>query len=226
VNAQKLLSAKGCAIRQKGAGAIRPFVKMHVLILGVDHEIQRRHAWRSDAMKNAYRELLISLIKRHGVQFIGEEALPEWETVGRRLAEELKLPYEWKSIDMPEKARREAGIHEEQSSRKEVPCNGTIQTHFDENGSLYLDLRDGCHKLYPRLPSDTVKEDYFFQQTIDNSGKAKSTLLLCGNLHVEELARRFRNAGHTVTTDAVYNYDWYHPEPDCDLSGVFGDEDI
>jgi hypothetical protein len=35
---------------------------MNVLVLGMDHEIQRADAWRSDEMKTAYRNLLTALV--------------------------------------------------------------------------------------------------------------------------------------------------------------------
>lgn len=205
---------------------------MHAMILGADHEIQKAEAWRSREMKAAYRGLLTRLIERHGVEFICEEASLECETVGAQLSKEMKLRFEWKNIDMPKDVRIETGIDEEQMNRSEPDREeGIVESHFAEDGSLYLDMRDGkTHKFYRRVPSDSVKEDYFFQQAIRGAGDAQSVLLVCGNLHFEEMAKRFRAAKHTVTTDALFKpeHDWYLPDPedielsDCDLGDILG----
>lgn len=205
---------------------------MHAVILGVDHEIQKAKAWRSLEMKAAYRELLTRLIERHAVEFVCEEACSEFETVGQQLSKELKLRFEWKNIDMPKDVRIKAGIDEEQMGRGEPDREeGVIESHFTEDGSLYLDMKDGkTHKFYRRVPSDAVKEDYFFQQAIKGAGHARSVLLVCGNLHFEEMAEKFRAAKHAVTTDALFKpeHGWYRPDPedieltDYDLGGILG----
>ena len=105
---------------------------MNILILGIDHEIQKVDTWRSDEMKSAYRNLLTSLIERHATQGICEEADEVYQTVGHQLAEQLSLPFGWTNVDMPEHARRDADIFEEQMNRVPVRRAGTIQTHFEE----------------------------------------------------------------------------------------------
>jgi hypothetical protein len=42
-------------------------------------------------------------------------------------------------------------------------------------------------------------------------GASRSSMVLCGNFHIEELASRFRAHQDNVTTDAVYSYGWYNP---------------
>lgn len=79
---------------------------MNVLILGVDHEIQKVDAWRSEEMKTAYRDLLREIVGHYEVQFIGEEVGPDDETVGAQLTAALNLPFPWRNIDMPETARK------------------------------------------------------------------------------------------------------------------------
>src|SRR5260370_684114 len=132
-------------------------------------------------------------------------ASPAGETVGQRLTVEMKLPRPWRNIDMPEQARRDAGIYEEQMGRVAVRQPGTIQTHFDAGG-FYLDLRNGSHDFWPRAPSDAVREDYMFARALEAAGEATSILVLCGGLHIRALAERFRAHHDNVTTDAVYNY--------------------
>jgi hypothetical protein len=183
---------------------------MNVLVLGVDHEIQRVDAWRSDEMKIAYRNLLTALVAKHGVQFICEEADPDYETVAAQLTLSLNLPFPWKSIDMPEEARSAAGIYEEQKKRVEVTLPGTVNTHNAADG-FYLDLKNGRHRFSARVASDAVREDYMVERAVEYAGEARSLMVLCGNFHVEELARRFRAHCDNVTTDALYKYDWYDP---------------
>jgi hypothetical protein len=183
---------------------------MNVLVLGIDHEIQMMDAWRSGPMKAAYRGLLTSKIQQMGIQFIGEEAHRACQTVGQSLAVELALPRPWENIDMPERARRDAGIYEEQMARVPVQQPGTVQTHFDPGG-FYLDLRNGSHLFCPRVASDAVREDYMFARTVEGAAEVGNIMVLCGNFHIEELANRFEARHDNVTIDAVYNYAWYDP---------------
>lgn len=181
---------------------------MNIQIFGMDHEIQKVNAWRSDEMKVAYREVLTTLINDSGVQAVCEEADSVYETVGHQLTEQLTLPFGWTNIDMSEQARKDAGIFEEQMNRVPVQRIGTFSTHF-ENGAFFLDLKNGTHLFCPCVPSDTVREEYMCQRIIEVSGKANSVLVLCGNFHTEGLAARLGQLGNTVHTDAVHNYDWY-----------------
>jgi hypothetical protein len=183
---------------------------MNVLVVGIDHEIQMMDAWRPAAMRAAYRELLTVKIQQNGIQFIGEEAPPGGQTVGEHLTVELGLLRPWRNIDMPEQTRRDAGIHEEQMNRVPVQQVGQVKTHH-ELGGFYLDLKNGSHRFFPRVPSDAVREAYMFNRALEGKGEANSIMVLCGNLHAEEVARRFRENQDHVTTDAVYNYDWYDP---------------
>ena len=183
---------------------------MNVLVFGIDHEIQMVDAWRSAAMKAAYRALLTSKIQQNGIQFIGEEAPPAGQTVAHSLTAELALPRPWRNIDVPEQARRDAGIYDEQTERVSVRQPGIVQTHFAPGG-FYLDLKNGSHEFCPRVPSDDVKEGYMIARALEGAGEAGNIMILCGNLHVEGLAERFGIHGDNVTTDAVYNYGWYDP---------------
>lgn len=183
---------------------------MDVLILGIDHEIQKVNAWRSDELKTAYRNLLAGLVGQHGVQFIGEETGPVAQTVGAQLTTQLGLPFPWRNIDMPEAARKAAGIFEEQRDRVPVPRLGTVQTHLASDG-FYLDLQNGSHSYTPRVPSDAVREDFMFARALEGATGADRILILVGNLHVEELAKRFTAHGDKPMTDAIYRYDWYNP---------------
>jgi hypothetical protein len=183
---------------------------MRVFILGIDHEIQKVDAWRSEEMKTAYRNLLAALVHAHGIQYICEEASPDAQTIGAELTTALQLPSEWKRIDMPSEARTAAGIAEEQMDRVPIPVEGAIKTHSSSEG-FYLDLKNGWHQFCPRVPSDTVREDFMFGRALEGARGATSIMVLCGNFHVEALATRFKAHGDDVQTDAVYKYDWYDP---------------
>lgn len=90
---------------------------MNVLVLGIDHEIQKVDAGRPDETKNNYRGLLTRLIEEHRVEFIGEEAHPDLETVGKQLSDALRLPFQWTNINMPEAVRKAQGLYEEHIRR-------------------------------------------------------------------------------------------------------------
>lgn len=181
---------------------------MNIQILGIDHEIQKVDAWRSEEMKTAYRELVTTLIEARAVQAICEEADGVDETVGHQLAIQFGLPFGWTNVDMPEQARRDAGIFKEQMNRVPIQRPGTVATRF-ENGAFYLDLKNGTHLFVPRVPSDAVREEYMCQRVIAVAREANNVLVLCGNFHIDGLAMRLGLLGNTIQTDALYNYAWY-----------------
>jgi len=111
---------------------------------------------------------------------------------------------------MQEQIRKDMGIYEEQMNRVPVQQAGKVETHY-EPGGFYLDLKNGSHLFCPRVPSDAIREQYMFERAVEGSGEASSILVLCGNFHVQELARRFSARQDSVTVDAVYNYGWYDP---------------
>ena len=78
------------------------------------------------------------------MQFIGEEANPDYEYVGKQITQSRGLAREWRNIDMPKQVREEAGINKEQSNRKPEPRLGAIQSHLEDDG-YYEDRRDGWH---------------------------------------------------------------------------------
>ncbi len=183
---------------------------MNAFVLGVDHELQRLDAWRNDAMKHEYRNLLNQLVEQRGVQFIGEEASPAVECVGRQIAVIRNLPREWRNIEMPPEMRQELGIDHEQNNRLVEDRLGGIQSYLGDDG-YYENRRNGWHRFYARVPSDDIREDYMTQRALEGAGNAESVLLLCGSMHVGELRKRFVGAGHNVAVDFLHNYGWYSP---------------
>lgn len=124
---------------------------MEVLVLGVDHELQRVDAWRSDEMKHEYRNILNQLVEQRGAHFIGEEANPAVEYVGRQIAVSRNLPRGWRNIDMLSEVRQELGIDHEQNNRLVEDRLGAIQSYLGDDG-YYEDRGNGWHRFYARVP--------------------------------------------------------------------------
>jgi hypothetical protein len=187
---------------------VKSLPRMNVFILGADHELQRVDAWRSDDMKREYRDLLTRIVDVHGVQFICEEASPIYTYVGEEITASRGLTRPWRNIDMPQAIREQRRIAEEQNHRLVEPRLGTIKSHVGDDG-YYEGRRNGRYRVYQRVPSDAVREEYMYERAIEGAGNANSILVICGHMHAPELEKRFKNAGHTVTIDMLHNYGWY-----------------
>jgi hypothetical protein len=181
---------------------------MNVLILEIDHEIQRARASRPDQMKAEYRRLLEHLISENQVEFVGEEAHPDHLTVAKQVSDALHLRFPWANVDMPQEVREQRGIAQEQRERFPIPQPGTVETRIAAEG-YYKDLGNGWHEFTARVPSDDIREDYMYQGAIQAAPAAASIMVLCGILHAGALEKRFRDAGHVPRADSVQRYPWY-----------------
>jgi hypothetical protein len=167
---------------------------MNILIIAnrVGHEVQKPQCAEDDLaqLKQKLEQILRRKVKERGVEFIGEEADFDSETI----AERLGLP--WANIDMPKAERESRGIAEEQKRRIRVPSylGSDARTGLTTEG-YQRDVGSGWVELEPRLPSDTIREEYMFERVIKEAGDAQSITVICGILHSEELAKRFRRSG-------------------------------
>jgi len=176
---------------------------MDTLILAnrVGHEVQKLQCAEDDsvrrALKQQFEELLKRRIRERGVQFIGEETAYDIDTT----AQELGLS--WANIDMPKAERKKRGIAEEQRRRNRIPSylGDDATTKLTAEG-YQRDVGDGWVELEPRLPSDSIREDYMFDRVLGEAGYAQSIVVICGILHSEELAKRFRrNSANKVEVE-------------------------
>jgi len=60
---------------------------------------------------------------------------------------------------------------------------------------------DGWVELEPRLPSDVAREQFMFDRVQEHAGDAHSILVICGIIHSEKLAERFRGFGAHVEVE-------------------------
>lgn len=167
---------------------------MKIYILGADHEIQRGTDRVSTEDIARFKTLLEQIISENDIEFIGEEIVPNIETVAGHIAEQLDLPCE--IIEMSAPAREALGIAEEQRHRSVPIFEGGIPVAF------------GGHV---RVLSDGVREEYMVWSSITKAEevKADSILVLCGLSHAAELRDRFEKYGHTVTLDSLCERPWY-----------------
>jgi hypothetical protein len=154
---------------------------MRMLILGLDHAIQKIPGNFPNPRKDRYEGLVKQLVKNRTVEFIGEEAYPNWRTIAKRIAGSLNGVH-WEAIEMSLEQRDALGITEDQNSR---PSDNV------------------------RVLSDPIREAYMVWRAIMKAGAVQSSMILCGRLHTEELGERFRKAGHDVRTDDLLKYGWY-----------------
>lgn len=173
-----------------------------VLIVGnrVGHDVQRIVLDDNDklkAQKQEYGEMLRKRIEKKGIQFIGEEASHKWEATTAQ-----NLGIRRVNIDMPMEERESRGIAEEQRQRSRIPSylgdqarNVLLEEGYQRN------VGDGWVELEPRLPSDVAREQSMFDKVQEHAGDADSILVICGIIHCEKLAERFRGIGAQVEVE-------------------------
>jgi hypothetical protein len=160
-----------------------------VYILGCDHYLQEYELqdWQDEIrkierqLKEKFYLVTEEIILNQAIKFIGEECKPGQDTIARKLAMELGRKYA--EIDMSSEERE----------RKAIPKG------YEKLGS---DEQRRCNAL---------REDYMLEQAYRESTLETSKLIVCGALHVEGLADRFRERGEDVTTRNLLNEQW------CDL---------
>jgi len=160
-----------------------------VYILGCDHYLQEYElqGWQDEIrkierqLKEKFYSVTEEIILDQAVKFIGEECKPGQNTIPRKLGTELGCKYA--EIDM----------NSEERERKAIPKG------YERLGS---DEQKRCNAL---------REDYMLERTYRESTLETSKLIVCGALHVEGLANRFRERGEEATTRNLLNEQW------CDL---------
>jgi hypothetical protein len=175
---------------------------MRILVLAnrVGHEIQRPVVQSGDTLeiqKKQFGELLRRKVEERQIQFIGEEASHKWGTTTART-----LGVRWENIDMPMEERERRGILEEQQQRNRVPSylGDQAKTVLLEEG-YQRDVGNGWVELEVRLPSDVDREQFMFDRVQENIGDADSVLVICGIIHSEQMAERFRGIGARVEVE-------------------------
>jgi hypothetical protein len=142
---------------------------LNFIVVGTDHRFQENNPELEAILQSLARSRFIVPLRA-----LAEEYL-QWfgaESVAQRLANQLQIP--WFNIDMTASERSEAGILEAQSSRP-----GMFQPNITY-----------------RIPSDDVREEAWVERLVMNA--SGTTIVICGYLHFESLAKKLRARGHTV----------------------------
>jgi hypothetical protein len=175
-------------------------VKILIIANRVGHETQRPVLQGDDKLgvqKSEFREMLRRKLDERRIEFVGEEASHKWETTTAKT-----LGVRWKNIDMPMEERERRGILEEQQQRFRVPSylGDQARTALLEDG-YQRDVGNGWVELEPRLSSDVVREQFMFDRVQEHRQDADRILLICGIIHSEKLAERFRQLGAEVEVE-------------------------
>jgi hypothetical protein len=162
---------------------------MNVLILSIDHVTQRARRLLQTPEIAVQRDQLEALIRREltgrSIRFIAEESDPRIPTIAQQIASSSSPPIAWMNIVMTEQQRRAAGIFEDLQNRP-----------VDRKPMFF-----GYIEIEHRVPADDVRENFFMAETIAGAGTIQSALVLCGDMHTEALATKFRAAGHSADTN-------------------------
>jgi hypothetical protein len=157
-----------------------------VYILGCDHYLQdydlqdytQEIRKVERALKERFYSIIEEIIRAQTITFVGEECKPAQETIPRALAAELGCKYV--EIDMASEEREKRGIAK----------------NYDELGN---DEQKRCYEL---------REDYMVERTYVESTVEAPKLIVCGALHIDGLARRFREREEEVVTRNLLTKKW------------------
>jgi hypothetical protein len=138
-------------------------------------------------LKERFEALLRNTIAKYQSNFIGEEATHNQETI----ASSMGIP--WENIDMSIPLRESCVIAEEQRSRPWYPkyVGPDAKPRFTGEGYEKL-AGGGWVTVQTRVASDAVREIYMFDRVVQESGGARSLMIICGIAHSQALAKLFR----------------------------------
>ncbi len=166
-----------------------------VIIFALDHRLQlENHGQNTSSVDSAQQELLkneiTGLLKANNVTLIGDEVNESKTSIFESLAETLRVRYV--KIDMPSEQRQ---------SQK---CSGDYshpvsECDFPSTAEWNADVAR-CHEL---------REEYMFNRVMKDHRSGDRVLVLCGLIHQEPLARRFRSVTKEVHNKTLLEYAWF-----------------
>lgn len=165
---------------------------MRIHILGINHQVQPAdiRSWGSNGLpqkfeqeqKERYAALVETLIAKTGAQIVVEETQHGLDTVTKRVCDRVKCRPA--NIEMPPAERTARGI----------------PAAYNENPDTAPDDRERWNR---------EREEYMVTKAMAEAGDAESAIVICGRMHVQALAERFSEAGHTVETTDLQDQPWY-----------------
>lgn len=166
---------------------------MQILIVSVNHQIQPRmiKGASSDGsveafergQKESFVRLLQTEIRERRIEFVGEEARYDEETMAQRICELENWRYA--NIDMTPQERE----------RRNIPPG-----YADEGSKLPEAEIIRCHR---------EREKYMCQKALSEAGISKSILLICGRVHAAAMAKELGRQGHKVEIVDLLDQSWY-----------------
>ncbi len=138
--------------------------------------------------KEKLRTLIRKMIASRKVDLICEESDPRHLSIAQEEAFKHEPRIPWKNIHMTSQERLEAGIWEALLYR---PYDFKP---IDEHNAIQIEHR---------VPEDDVREKFFRDEilrAVEKTG-AQSVLVICGDMHTEQLKTKLESSGHQVETN-------------------------
>jgi len=140
-------------------------------VIGTDHRFQLRDLGLQRLLESFFEMKYFA----GPIQLIAEEWDEQWgKSAAHKIADEHRI--DWLSVDMAPEEKVEAGIADEQRTRR-------------ESGRQV------------RVPSDEIREQAWIEK-LETCGE-KHVLVVCGYLHLDGLVRKLKMRGHE-TAQRVY----------------------
>jgi hypothetical protein len=170
----------------------------NIFIVGLAHGVQTTSGACSSSQKEQYADFITRIIEQYRIDFVAEEWEPSNAT--RTIAQELvKPPSRWQPIDLSTEDKRRLGVPRSVPSSPQPPAldDGDSRTQIVDGGFQTYVASDFVSVEW-RTPQDDARDQHMFDRVIEQSGNQKNILVLCGFNHLTQLAKKFREAKHSV----------------------------
>jgi hypothetical protein len=162
---------------------------VRVLILGVNHQIQRPFGSSRKAdlefvqrQKEHFAQLVREHIRKHRIGFVGEEANREEASIVEAICTEEDCCYA--NIEMTTQEREQ----------RKIPSQ--------YNASDVLSSAE-------KARGNQERERYMVDEVLTNAQDSDGVLVICGDRHSDAMADLFRAVGHSVEMDDLRKQSWY-----------------
>lgn len=125
--------------------------------------------------------MLQEKIREHHIDFVGEEARHEEESIAEKICKES---CRYCNIDMTPEQRALRKIH----------------PGYNEDDTV---------SEAEKVRGNREREDHMVSQLLAQAQKSEKILVICGRLHSEAFACQLQAFGHTVEIEDLLNQNWY-----------------
>jgi hypothetical protein len=169
----------------------------NILVVGLAHGVQTTSGGCSSSQKEEYTNFITQIIGQHGIDLVAEEWEPS--NPNKTIAQELvKPPVSWEPIDLPADEKNALGVPNRASISYGEPAQADGDSTQIIDGGFQTHISSDFVRVEWRAQQDDARDQHMIDRVIEHCDTHKNILVLCGFNHLTQLAKKFREAGHSV----------------------------